>query len=91
MSLYRSLRIPWLCLSRRKPESVVPAQSVLFETNKFLLQPAARESLAKIAGIFLAYPDLRLEIDGHTDRVGSDAYNQQLSEKRAVSVRDYLA
>ena len=63
---------------------------VLFETNSFVLKPAARESLAKVAGIFLAYPDLRLEVDGHTDSVGSDAYNQQLSEKRAASVRDYI-
>ena len=63
---------------------------VLFETNKSLLKPTARESLAKVAGILLAYPDLRLEVDGHTDSVGSDAYNQQLSEKRAASVRDYL-
>jgi outer membrane protein OmpA-like peptidoglycan-associated protein len=63
---------------------------VLFETNQFLLKPAARESLAKLAGILLAYPDLRLEVDGHTDSVGSDAYNQQLSEKRAAAVRDYL-
>jgi outer membrane protein OmpA-like peptidoglycan-associated protein len=63
---------------------------VLFETNSFILKPTARESLAKVAGIFLAYPDLRLEVDGHTDSVGSDSYNQQLSEKRAASVRDYL-
>jgi outer membrane protein OmpA-like peptidoglycan-associated protein len=63
---------------------------VLFETNSFILKPAARESLAKVAGIFLAYPDLRLEVDGHTDSVGSDSYNQQLSEKRAASVRDYI-
>jgi outer membrane protein OmpA-like peptidoglycan-associated protein len=64
---------------------------VLFETNKYVLKPAARESLAKIAGIMLAYPDLRLEVDGYTDSTGSDEYNQQLSEKRAASVRDYLA
>jgi outer membrane protein OmpA-like peptidoglycan-associated protein len=64
---------------------------VLFETNKSSLKPTARESLAKVAGILLAYPDLRLEVDGHTDSVGSDAYNQQLSENRAASVRDYLA
>jgi outer membrane protein OmpA-like peptidoglycan-associated protein len=63
---------------------------VLFETNSFILKPTARESLAKVAGIFLAYPDLRLEVDGHTDSTGSDSYNQQLSEKRAASVRDYL-
>jgi outer membrane protein OmpA-like peptidoglycan-associated protein len=63
---------------------------VLFETGRYALRPSARESLAKVAGILLAYPDLRLEIDGHTDSVGSDSYNQQLSEKRAASVRDYL-
>jgi outer membrane protein OmpA-like peptidoglycan-associated protein len=63
---------------------------VLFETNQFSLKPAARESLAKLAGILLAYPDLRLEVDGHTDSVGGEAYNQQLSEKRAAAVRDYL-
>ena len=63
---------------------------VLFETNRYALRPAARESLAKFAGILLAYADLRLEVDGHTDSVGADAYNQQLSEKRADSVRDYL-
>src|SRR5579864_2319059 len=63
---------------------------VLFETGSYVLRPQARERLAKVAGILLAYPDLRLEVDGHTDSVGSDAYNQQLSEKRAASVRDYL-
>jgi outer membrane protein OmpA-like peptidoglycan-associated protein len=39
----------------------------------------------------LAYPDLKLEIEGHTDSIGGDEYNQRLSEKRAASVRDYLA
>jgi outer membrane protein OmpA-like peptidoglycan-associated protein len=63
---------------------------VLFETGSYVLRPQARERLAKVAGILLGYPDLRLEVDGHTDSVGSDAYNQQLSEKRAASVRDYL-
>ena len=63
---------------------------VLFENARYSLRPAARESLARVAGILLAYPDLRLEVDGHTDSVGSDAYNQDLSEKRAGAVRDYL-
>ena len=51
----------------------------------------AREKLAKISGIVLAYPDLRLAIEGNTDSVGTDAMNQQLSEQRANSVRDFLA
>jgi outer membrane protein OmpA-like peptidoglycan-associated protein len=63
---------------------------VLFENARYALRPAARESLARVAGILLAYPDLRLEVDGHTDSVGSDAYNQDLSEKRAGAVHDYL-
>jgi outer membrane protein OmpA-like peptidoglycan-associated protein len=69
---------------------VATMPDVLFETNSFTLRPPARESLAKFAGILLAYPDLRVEVDGHRDGTGSDAYNQQLSEKRAASVRDYL-
>ncbi len=64
---------------------------VLFGFNKYNLTPQARERLAKVAGILLAYPDLHVQIDGYTDSIGGDQYNQQLSEKRAASVRDYLA
>src|SRR5436853_6733788 len=69
---------------------VVSMPDVLFDTGSYTLKPAARERLARISGIVLAYPDLRLEIEGHTDSVGSETYNQSLSEKRAASVRDYL-
>ncbi|MGC2324039.1 MAG: OmpA family protein [Terriglobales bacterium] len=69
---------------------VVNMSDVLFESGKYGLRPAARERLAKIAGILLAYPDLHLEIEGHTDSVGSDTYNQTLSEKRAAAVQEYL-
>jgi outer membrane protein OmpA-like peptidoglycan-associated protein len=70
---------------------VVNLSDVLFDTGKYTLRPMAREKLAKISGIVLAYPDLRLAIEGNTDSVGSDAMNQELSEKRASSVMDYLA
>ena len=70
---------------------VVNMSDVLFDSAKFTLRPAAREKLAKISGIVLAYPTLALSIEGNTDSVGGDAYNQQLSENRAGSVRDYLA
>jgi len=50
-----------------------------------------REKLARVAGILLGHPGLKLEIEGHTDDVGADDMNQSLSEKRAASVRDYLA
>jgi outer membrane protein OmpA-like peptidoglycan-associated protein len=69
---------------------IVSMPDVLFDFNKFTLKPEARERLARISGIVLAYPDLRLEIDGYTDSVGSDEYNQTLSDKRAGAVRDYL-
>ena len=63
---------------------------VLFKTGSFELLPGARERLAKVSGIVLAYPTLHLEVEGHTDSVGSDEYNQTLSEHRADAVRDYL-
>jgi len=69
---------------------VVNLSDVLFDTGKFTLRPAAREKLAKISGIVLAYPSLKLAIEGYTDSVGGDDYNQQLSENRADSVRSYL-
>src|SRR5579862_2769995 len=70
---------------------VVNLSDVLFDTGKYTLRPEAREKLAKISGIILAYPDLKLAIEGNTDSVGSDAMNQTLSERRASSVMDYLA
>jgi outer membrane protein OmpA-like peptidoglycan-associated protein len=69
---------------------IVSMPDVLFAFNKYELKPEARERLARISGIVLAYPDLKLEIDGYTDSIGSDEYNQTLSDKRAEAVRDYL-
>ncbi len=69
---------------------VVNLSDVLFESGKFTLRPAAREKLAKVSGIVLAYPSLKLAIEGYTDSVGADDYNQKLSENRADSVRTYL-
>ena len=63
---------------------------VLFDSGQYTLKSAARERLARISGIVLAYPELRLEVEGHTDSIGGDEFNQRLSEKRANSVRDYL-
>jgi len=69
---------------------IVSMPDVLFDFNKYTLKPQARERLAKISGIILAYPDLKLHIEGYTDSIGSDEYNQELSEKRAEAVRGYL-
>jgi len=69
---------------------IVSMSDVLFDTGKYSLKPGAREKLAKVAGILLAYPSLNIEVGGYTDNVGSDEMNQTLSENRAGSVRDYL-
>jgi outer membrane protein OmpA-like peptidoglycan-associated protein len=69
---------------------IVNMSDVLFDFNKYTLRPAAREKLAKISGIILSHPGLRLEVDGYTDSIGSDVYNLKLSEERADSVRSYL-
>ena len=69
---------------------IVSMSDVLFDTGRYSLKPGAREKLAKVAGILLAYPGLNIEVGGYTDNVGSDAMNQTLSENRASSVREYL-
>lgn len=69
---------------------IVSLSDVLFDTGKYTLKPGAREKLAKVAGILLAYPGLNIEVGGYTDNVGGDGMNQTLSENRADSVRDYL-
>src|SRR5579862_4036955 len=69
---------------------IVNMSDVLFAFNKHDLKPEAREKLAKVSGILLAYPNLKLQVEGYTDNIGSDEYNQKLSEQRADSVRDYL-
>ena len=69
---------------------IVSMSDVLFDTGKYSLKPGAREKLAKVAGILIAYPGLNIEVGGYTDNVGGDQMNQTLSENRAGSVRDYL-
>jgi outer membrane protein OmpA-like peptidoglycan-associated protein len=69
---------------------VVNMSDVLFDSGQFTLRPQAREKLAKISGIVLAYPTLLLAVEGNTDSVGTEEFNQTLSEKRAETVRSYL-
>jgi outer membrane protein OmpA-like peptidoglycan-associated protein len=69
---------------------VVNIGDVLFASGSATLRPEAREKLARFSGIVLAYPDLHLETEGHTDNVGSLDLNQKLSEERAAAVQDYL-
>jgi outer membrane protein OmpA-like peptidoglycan-associated protein len=69
---------------------IVSMSDVLFDTGKYSLKSGAREKLAKVAGILIAYPGLNIEVGGYTDNVGGDDMNQKLSENRAGAVRDYL-
>jgi outer membrane protein OmpA-like peptidoglycan-associated protein len=69
---------------------IVNINDVLFDFNQYTLKPGAREKLAKVSGIILAYPGLKIQLEGHTDSVGTDDYNMKLSQQRADSVRGYL-
>ena len=70
---------------------IVNMSDVLFDFNKYTLKPEAREKLAKVSGILLAYPNLKLQVEGYTDNIGTEEYNQKLSQQRADGVQDYLA
>lgn len=69
---------------------IVNMSDVLFDVNQATLKPGAREKLAKVAGILLAYPDLKIRVDGYTDSTGTPQYNRDLSQRRADTVRAYL-
>ena len=69
---------------------IVSVPDVLFDTAKFSLRPLAREKLARVGGIISGHPGLKLAVEGYTDSVGGDDYNQHLSEQRGGAVRDYL-
>jgi outer membrane protein OmpA-like peptidoglycan-associated protein len=69
---------------------IVNMSDVLFDSGKFTLRPEAREKLARVAGIVEGHPGLKLAVEGYTDSVGSDDYNQTLSENRGGTVRDDL-
>ena len=70
---------------------IVNMSDVLFDFNKYTLRPGAREKLAKVSGIILGHPGLKIAVEGHTDSIGSEEYNMKLSENRASAVREYLA
>jgi len=69
---------------------VLQLKGVTFEFNKSRLRPDSKTVLDNVVEIMKRYPDMQVELAGHTDNVGSDAYNQKLSEQRAEAVRQYL-
>jgi outer membrane protein OmpA-like peptidoglycan-associated protein len=69
---------------------IVNLSDVLFDTAKYTLKPNTQVALAKVATILQLYPGLKVQIEGYTDSVGSDEYNQKLSENRANAVQTFL-
>jgi len=69
---------------------IVNMSDVLFDTAQYTLRPGAREKLAKVSGIIISHPGLKIEVESHPDRIGGEEYNQRLSENRASAVRSYL-
>lgn len=69
---------------------VVTMADVLFDSGQYTLKQITREKLAKLAGIILAHPGLKLTAEGYTDSTGSADFNQKLSERRAQAVTDFL-
>jgi outer membrane protein OmpA-like peptidoglycan-associated protein len=77
--------------TRETPRGLVVNMSdVLFDFGKYTLKENAKLALAKISGIVISHPGLNLVVEGYTDSIGSDEFNQHLSEERADTVRDFL-
>ena len=71
--------------------NVVVRNEILFDHDSAALRSASRASLQEMAGVFSRYPETRITVAGHADSTGPDAYNHDLSHRRARAVRDYLA
>ncbi|MEW8396241.1 MAG: OmpA family protein, partial [Candidatus Thiodiazotropha sp.] len=69
---------------------VLTLGDVLFSTGKTDLLPGAKSTIEKLASFLAEYPDKTVLVEGHTDNVGTDAFNQDLSERRAISVKNAL-
>ena len=63
---------------------------VLFDTDSTGLRPASRTTLVDLARVFVKYPTTRISVEGHADAQGREAYNQTLSERRAMAVKSFL-
>ncbi len=73
-----------------KQGMVITLKGIYFESGKSTLKPESYSALQDAAKILTDNPDIKVEIQGHTDSVGSDSYNQTLSEKRAYAIMNYL-
>jgi len=84
-------QVPGADVQQVGDELVVTFQSpILFDTDSSVLKPEARNLLEDVAAVLQRYPETNVLVKGHTDDTGSETHNQQLSERRANSVRSYL-
>jgi outer membrane protein OmpA-like peptidoglycan-associated protein len=85
-------QIQGVSVTRTAPDelNVTVRNEVLFDFNSSALRSASRDSLREMANVFEKYPNTTIEVAGHTDSIGTNAYNQRLSERRASSVSNYL-
>jgi len=72
-------------------KGVITERALSFDTAKATLKPESEATLQALCQVFQQWPTIQVEIGGHTDARGSNAYNQNLSEQRANAVREYLA
>jgi outer membrane protein OmpA-like peptidoglycan-associated protein len=70
---------------------VVNLPDILFDVNEATLKTDAKQAIAKLAGILLVIPDLKVVVEGHTDSTGSEEYNLELSRRRALSVLEFIS
>jgi len=86
-------QIPGVEVSRPAENEIAVqlTNDILFDFNSAALRPESQQTLRDLAGNFQRYPDETISVEGHTDNVGAIDYNQNLSERRAYSVKDYLS
>ncbi|MCX7743060.1 MAG: OmpA family protein [Flavobacteriales bacterium] len=77
-------------LEKVKAGTKLTLNNVFFDFDKSDLKPESTVELNRAIELLNKYPNLKIEIAGHTDNIGNDSYNQKLSERRAIAVRDYL-
>lgn len=69
---------------------VTMSEAVLFDLNSAMLKPTAMDKLAQMAEVMVRYPENTILVKGFTDNTGTERYNQDLSERRAKAVKNYL-
>ncbi len=63
---------------------------IMFDLNSAVLKPGATGEISRVSAVLTKYPDTTIRVEGHTDSTGSEAYNQQLSDRRALAVKNAL-